>query len=165
MEFGSEVVTVRKKRWKMIAAAILAAISVAVVYWWMEAPPPELHLQPGDPVLVAQGAQIYMRECASCHGRNLEGQPDWRTRRSDGLLPAPPHDGTGHTWHHPDGLLIRLTKEGPAAIVNGDYQSAMPGYGGVLSDSEIVAVLSFIKSTWPDEIRQRHDLINRRQDQ
>ena len=36
----------------------------------------------------------------------------------------------------------------------------MPIYGGVLSDDEIVAVLSWIKAQWPPEIRQRHDEIN-----
>src|SRR3546814_16576935 len=36
----------------------------------------------------------------------------------------------------------------------------MPGYEGTLSDEAIVAVLSYIKSTWPAAIRARHDRMN-----
>jgi len=33
----------------------------------------------------------------------------------------------------------------------------MIGFGDVLSDDEIIAVLSYIKSTWPDRVREVHD--------
>jgi len=33
-------------------------------------------------------------------------------------------------------------------------KSAMPGFQDILSDADIWAVLSFIKSRWPEEIRQ-----------
>lgn len=94
------------------------------------------------------GQQIYAERCASCHGADLEGQPDWRIRKPDGKLPAPPHDATGHTWHHSDDQLFRTTREGPGAIVPG-YESDMPGFADVLTDAEIRAVLDYIKSTWP----------------
>ena len=69
-------------------------------------------------------------------------------------MPAPPHDATGHTWHHPDGVLFRITKEGPAAVVGNGYESDMPGFAGKLSDAEIRAVLAFIRSRWSDEVRR-----------
>ena len=106
-----------------------------------------------DPELVSLGADVYHRHCAACHGRNLEGEPDWRRRRADGTLPAPPHDATGHTWHHSDELLFRLTRDGPAAIAGDDYRSAMPAYADILSDREIWAVLAYIKSRWPADVR------------
>ncbi|MBB90587.1 MAG: cytochrome C, partial [Magnetovibrio sp.] len=53
-------------------------------------------------------------------------------------------------------------KRGPAAVVGGSYESDMPGFDGVLTDAEIVAVLSYIKSTWPASIRARHDDLNQR---
>ena len=125
--------------------------------------PLSVALRPGDPMTVSAGAQIYTAQCASCHGANLEGQANWRKRKPDGRLPAPPHDETGHTWHHPDAQLFALTKYGPASLVsNGTYETDMPGYDGVLSDAEIIAVLSFIKSTWSAEVRQQHDQINAR---
>ncbi|MEM9762953.1 MAG: cytochrome c, partial [Pseudomonadota bacterium] len=90
--------------------------------------------------------------CASCHGADLEGQPDWKRRLDSGRMPAPPHDETGHTWHHADRQLFTITKLGLGAVVP-DYESDMPAFEGVLTDREIRAVLAFIKSTWPG--RQR----------
>ena len=117
-------------------------------------------LRPEDQKTVALGQQIYVKHCAECHGANLEGQPNWRKRLPNGRLPAPPHDVSGHTWHHPDQVLITITKSGPAAIAGDDYESDMPGYDGVLSDTEIIAVLSYIKSRWPADIRRAHSRRN-----
>ena len=121
-------------------------------------------LRDRDADVVAFGAIIYQENCASCHGANLEGQPDWRSPGEDGRLPAPPHDASGHTWHHDGETLFQLTKYGVGALINDpDYASNMPIYDGVLSDDEIIAVLSYIKSTWPDDIRARHDEMENRQ--
>lgn len=119
-------------------------------------------LLPGDPAVVAKGAVVYASHCASCHGDRLQGQPMWRQRDTHGLLPAPPHDASGHTWHHPDKLLIKMTKigVGPASGL-ADYRSAMPAFEHVLSDEQIRDVLSWIKAQWPPEIQARHDEINR----
>jgi mono/diheme cytochrome c family protein len=106
--------------------------------------------------LVAQGASIYEDTCASCHGQNLEGQPDWRTRTEDGLLPAPPHDESGHTWHHPGNVLFEITKFGGQKNAPEGFISAMPGFDDILSDRDIWASLAFIKSRWPEKIRKRH---------
>jgi hypothetical protein len=92
----------------------------------------------------------------------LEGEPNWRRRKPDGLLPAPPHDETGHTWHHPDGQLFEITKRGTAALVGSDYRTAMGPFGAVLSDDEIRAVLDYIKSRWPENIRARQAGITER---
>ena len=120
-----------------------------------------LRLRPDDVQVLATGKQVYDRHCAACHGAKLEGQPDWRTRDPSGRLPAPPHDASGHTWHHPDAVLFRLVKEGVAKAANlKDYPSAMPAYAGVLTDAEIVAVLSYIKANWPQDIRRKHDELN-----
>ncbi len=117
-------------------------------------------LAPDDPGVVALGQDIYAANCAACHGVRLEGQPNWRMRGEDGLLPAPPHDASGHTWHHDDETLFILTKYGLAGLMENAPPSGMPAYEGVLSDEEIIAVLSFIKSTWPDELREYHDELN-----
>lgn len=108
---------------------------------------------PGNAVQVARGQAVYQKHCASCHGAQLEGQPDWRRRLPNGRLPAPPHDDTGHTWHHADDLLFRITKHGlvPPLAPEG-YQSDMPGFAPVLPDDEIWAVLAFIKSKWSSRV-------------
>lgn len=120
-----------------------------------------IRLQPGDTAVVALGKKVYDAQCAACHGAQLQGQPNWRERDAAGRLPAPPHDATGHTWHHPDEVLFRITKLGVAQAANlKDYVSTMPAYEGVLTDAEIIAVLSYIKATWPAAIRRKHDELN-----
>lgn len=116
-----------------------------------------------DGTLVARGAQVYGEACASCHGAELEGQPGWRIRREDGRLPAPPHDETGHTWHHPDDQLFGMTKLGVGAFAGfEDYETDMPSFEGTLSDEDIWAVLAYIKSRWPAKIRARQEDVSRR---
>ncbi|RFP90952.1 cytochrome c [Rhodobacteraceae bacterium 63075] len=111
-----------------------------------------------DAEAIALGEQVYAENCASCHGTKLEGAPNWRQRGADGLLPAPPHDATGHTWHHDSETLFKITKYGIAKLIGDpDHRSGMPAYEGVLSDAEIIAVLSFIRESWPDDIKAAYD--------
>ncbi|MCB1334149.1 MAG: cytochrome c [Roseivivax sp.] len=115
-----------------------------------------------QPSRVENGARLYTENCAACHGADLAGQPDWQTADADGYLPAPPHDETGHTWHHADPLLFRIVALGTEAIVGGDYKSHMIGFKDTLSPDEILDVLAFIKSTWPAEVIEIHNEINER---
>lgn len=102
---------------------------------------------------ISRGRTLYVAHCASCHGANLEGQPNWRAPLPNGSMPAPPHDATGHTWHHPDDVLFLITKAGGQSVAPPGYVSGMPGFGGQLSDAQIWDVLAYIKSTWPPEIQ------------
>jgi len=105
--------------------------------------------------------EVYRDNCASCHGASLEGEANWRSPDAEGFLRAPPHDATGHTWHHPEELLFRITKLGTARAAGvSDVKSRMPAFETILEDEEIVAALSYIKSTWPDDIRRRHDAMS-----
>ena len=150
-------------RWTVLAGAAAVALAAAVVaaiaLGWMgkavEVNPRE------DENEIALGRRIYAERCVSCHGINLQGQPDWRERRPDGKLPAPPHDPSGHTWHHPDQVLIGITRDGLKAYAPAGYQSDMPAFAGVLSDDEIAAVIAYVKSTWPEEIRNRQAAFTR----
>ena len=69
-----------------------------------------INLNTTDNSIIVNGKKIYANNCASCHGVNLEGQKNWMSRLPDGLMPAPPHDETGHTWHHPNRYLFMVTK-------------------------------------------------------
>lgn len=103
-----------------------------------------------------QGRALYLEYCAACHGENLEGQTDWQTVDSDGALPAPPHDRTGHTWHHGDGLLmdyILLGGKQALATRGVAFESGMPGFEGTLSEAEAAQILDYIKSTWSERMR------------
>ena len=107
-----------------------------------------------DSTTLELGATVYATNCANCHGANLEGQADWKTPNEDGTWKAPPHDESGHTWHHPDDYLLdRIYNgtEGLDAAMQAD--SNMPAYKDMLTDEEITAVLEFIKSQWPDDIK------------
>lgn len=111
----------------------------------------------GDSHDPGRGAALYQDHCAACHGIDLEGEPDWQTPKPDGALPAPPHDDSGHTWHHPDSMLFEYTKLGGAVALERmgvtGVESGMPGFGDVLSDQEIRAILDYIKSTWSPRMR------------
>jgi mono/diheme cytochrome c family protein len=139
-----------------MSAAIGIAGAAAVAVWagGREDSPPALAVlgMPVDAKMIDQGAELYEETCASCHGTDLEGQPDWRRRLDNGRMPAPPHDETGHTWHHADQQLFDITKNGLASVVPG-YESDMPVFDGILSDDEITAILGYIKSTWPERER------------
>lgn len=110
---------------------------------------------------IAAGQVIYAENCAACHGENLEGAPDWQTQNADGTWPAPPHDATGHTWHHDNILLFQTTKLGGAGALAlrgiTNFQSGMPAFQDTLSDDDIWNVLAFIRSTWPERERTIQD--------
>ena len=105
--------------------------------------PPELDLN-----MVAGGADLYSQFCASCHGANLEGAPDWQVMNPDGSFLPPPQDSTGHTWHHGDDLLVEIILEGSEFP-----QSRMPAFGDRLTEFEVLSVLEFFKSTWGPQER------------
>lgn len=112
---------------------------------------------------VTAGQAVYAQHCAVCHGANLEGQPNWKQPLPTGGLPAPPHDETGHTWHHADTLLFKIVKFGGQSGADSSFQSNMPPFQNILSNAEIWAVLAFIKSHWPPKIRTFQDRVNARE--
>jgi mono/diheme cytochrome c family protein len=109
----------------------------------------------------SEGRELYLKYCAACHGADLKGQSNWRAQNPDGTRPAPPHDETGHTWHHPDQLLFDYTKFGGKALYP-KANSTMPGFKDSMSDKQIWSVLDHIKSRWPEIIRKRHKMMNQR---
>jgi mono/diheme cytochrome c family protein len=134
-----------------IAVAVLVAGITA--YHWIGGD--EIVIAAGDP---ARGERLYAENCAACHGANLEGQPNWQKPNANGTLPAPPHDDSGHTWHHPDSMLFAYTKMGGKAWLEANgvtgFTSAMPGFEDVMTDEEIGDVLAFIRSRWSERARQ-----------
>jgi mono/diheme cytochrome c family protein len=102
---------------------------------------------------ISAGSALYAQHCAACHGINLEGQSDWQSPDANGVLPAPPHDASGHTWHHDNTLLFDYTKQGGAGALAAlgveDFNSGMPAYEGVIADEDIWNILAYIRSTWP----------------
>ncbi|MGE4591858.1 c-type cytochrome [Alcaligenes sp.] len=143
--------TRRKLVFGVVGVVIIGA--AAVLYSTIRPSGPAF-IDPADQSLVMQGKAIYANNCAACHGESLQGQPNWRERMSNGRLPAPPHDKSGHTWHHPDAMLVDMVRNGlvPGKTAPPGYVSDMPAYRDILSDQEIIAVLTYIKSTWPPKV-------------
>jgi S-disulfanyl-L-cysteine oxidoreductase SoxD len=138
---------------KMAALPIAAATPTVFLFRGVPTPTP-LSLPTLAAAEVALGRQVYVKHCAACHGPNAEGEdPDATERNAQGFYPAPPHDDTGHTWHHPDDQLRDIIKNGRPEEPG--LFAAMPAFGSQLSDEQIDAVLNYFKSLWSEEHRQR----------
>jgi mono/diheme cytochrome c family protein len=135
----------------LVLAALMFTAAVAAWLFW----PRPLTIDHSDSALVARGAPLYQQHCASCHGARLEGQPDWTSRNEKGRLPAPPHDDSGHSWHHDDEVLFEVTKFGITKHAPPGYQSDMPAFGKTMTDDEIVATLAYIKSRWSPAVHEK----------
>jgi len=133
------------------AVGLLVAAAALLVVGWVVV---------DDPPAVARGRALYAQHCAACHGARLEGQPNWQTVGPDGKVLAPPHDATGHTWQHTDAELLRLTKNSVKDVAPEGYVSDMPAFAGRLSDAQIRAILGYIKSRWPRDIRAYQAMIS-----
>ena len=96
--------------------SVVGLIMVGGVIFYLSSPvinaEAKIYLDYKDADIVGLGKNVYAENCASCHGIALEGQANWRQRDADGYLLAPPHDETGHTWHHSDTYLFLMTKYG-----------------------------------------------------
>ncbi len=103
---------------------------------------------------VNEGRKIYQVYCASCHGANAEGAPNWKTPDAEFNFPAPPHDDRGHTWHHSDKLLTEIIRDGLTDALKPDAPKRMQPFGNQLSDAQIRAVLVYFKSLWSRDHRE-----------
>jgi mono/diheme cytochrome c family protein len=87
------------------------------------------------PESVAAGQQLYLRHCASCHGRNGQGGP------GNDLIPAAP-SLLGDKWDHgsTDGEIFTNIKNG----IGPDFN--MVPFKDKLKDDEVWRIVTFIRS-------------------
>src|SRR5580765_3828684 len=87
------------------------------------------------PESIAAGQQLYLRNCASCHGRNGQGGP------GNDLIPAAP-SLLGDSWSHgsTDGEIFTNIKNGFGPDFN------MVPFKDKLKDDEIWTVVNYIRS-------------------
>lgn len=128
------------------ALSVIAIASVVTSSWPAtgQTAPEALPIMP-EIVDLPQGAALYAESCASCHGAELEGQPNWLTPGADGVLPAPPHVDSGHTWHHSDAALYNYTALGGDEVMarmGVAFDSGMPGFADTLTPQEIWNILA-----------------------
>lgn len=145
----------QEQRRTRILWGALAVVVLVVVVWFATARLRSTANVTGDAAEIALGEQVYVTHCAECHGAQLEGEPNWQAPNDDGTMKAPPHDVTGHTWHHGDAYLLDRIRNG-TRMLDAATQAAsdMPAYEGVLTEAEMSAVLTYIKSHWPADIQR-----------
>lgn len=86
------------------------------------------------------GGQSYVAKCQACHQANGEGLP--------GVFP--PLAGASWVTGSPEVLLqiVLHGLNGPIEVSGKTYNGAMPAFGGQMSDAELAAVATFIRSEW-----------------
>jgi mono/diheme cytochrome c family protein len=141
---------VRRVAW--FGGVYLAVAAAAGGYFWVSGAMVDRTAL--DQGMVARGQTLYAEHCGRCHGDRLEGQPNWTARRANGTVPPPPLDASGHAWSHPDRQLFDIVKLGGALFTRRGETSEMPAYRETLSDADIWAVLTYMKSNWPEDIRR-----------
>ena len=137
-----------------------AALMLVVLLQGHAAATDALFADAADTPLTTLGKRVYADYCASCHGRNLQGQPLWQLDDKFAGRRAPAHDETGHTWQHADEDLFNKTKYGRFAAEPADPIPAMPAFAAILDDHQILAVLAFIKARWPLGLRVSQAMLN-----
>ena len=146
-------VTLRRVAFPTLLVAVPVLLALLLVIGntgcssgFVEGPPDDVESSSGD--ITAMGMETFVANCAECHGAAGQGHPDWQIQNADGTLNPPPLNGDGHTWHHADGLLYRIVRDGGAIPSQPDFKSGMPAFGDKLTRQEIVDVLVYIKTLW-----------------
>lgn len=96
---------------------------------------------------VTRGGRLFQEYCAGCHGVDAEGAANWRQKGADGKYPAPPLNGTGHAWHHPEKVLLMTIRDGTARL-----GGSMPAWGDKLSEQDMRDIIAWFQAKWPEEI-------------
>jgi mono/diheme cytochrome c family protein len=109
-----------------------------------------------DEDLIAHGKLIFDEFCSVCHGAKLEGELASGARVPEGQKPAPPLNGSAHSYHHADGELFGVVKHGPESSDASGWPR-MPVFDRVLPNDDIWAVIAYIKSVWPKHIQLEHE--------
>ncbi|MFZ1399461.1 MAG: cytochrome c [Candidatus Promineifilaceae bacterium] len=157
MKRGQQQQPAKRQQWLMIGLVVGGLLLILAGVLARRPNSPTTAIDENDPQLVAMGEEVYNTYCAACHGFDLEGEANWQQPNPDGSFRAPPHDETGHTWHHSDSSLVESIRLGGARLEPNVGVSAMPAYDDVLTDQQIAAVLAYIKSQWSTEILEAQE--------
>lgn len=144
----------QRTRRLVFGAAVVATISGCSALATPGPPAPATPvLPPVDARQAALGRRVYLQSCASCHGQNGQGAPNWQQPDTRGNMPAPPHDDSGHTWRHGDAQLAEIIRDGLRDPFNKTPELTMPPFKDRLNEEEIAAVKTYFKSLWSPEHR------------
>lgn len=141
----------------IIAFAVVCTLVVIAIVWRIGSRADLANVDGADPQnaeLVAIGRSLYATRCAGCHGEQLQGDPNWPQRQANGVMPAAPLDERGQSWQRTDQWLFTTIEQGGQVTAPPGETSYMPAFGDGMTDEQIWAVISYIKSTWPQEIQE-----------
>lgn len=112
------------------------------------------------PIASHPGEINYNLYCAHCHGYDGSGQhrDTIENTMSLGMHTVPPHDSTGHTWQHPDTLLVKVIQEG---VDNPLDHYIMPGFGAQLNEQQILDIIDYMRRWWTDEQREFQEQVTK----
>lgn len=138
----------RSDRRPLVAGTVVGLAAVALVggVWLASASTPSWPDVLQLALRERRGQAIYDANCVSCHAGPTGGTIDDY---------PPRHNANGHTWHHPDCFIIRVTREGiaePSALAPPGAPT-MPAFRDRLSSEDIDAVLTYIRTLWTSQQR------------
>jgi nitrite reductase (NO-forming) len=120
------------KRTALTFAAFIVLGTLALVLF---APPSSPAVAAG-----AAGAAVFASNCSSCHGADGQGVPN----------AFPPLAKNGYVTGDPKKVIHTVVNGLSGAItVNGKtYSGGMPPFKGTLTNTQIAAVITYIRSSW-----------------
>ena len=115
--------------------AIGSAAAVAVALFTLHVATPSVATAASD------GKAIYEKNCSSCHQPDGKGTPG----------AFPPLAGNKDITAKDPKAIIKIVLNGlstPKTIEGKQYGGGMPPWKGTLSDADIAAVLTYVRSSW-----------------
>lgn len=135
-----------------IAVAVLIAVAASLAVLQARVTP-ALVVPVDDKAALIHGRLLYATNCASCHGRALQGQPLWQLVDQDSPRRAPALGMTGRAWARSDPDLLKVILKGEAPGAPPGRRSAMPGFEHRLTEADALAILAFVEANWPAAFR------------
>lgn len=130
-----------------LAAAVCAFFMAGAVQAQQPAPP--------------NGAAIYSRNCALCHGLDMKGRD---ASLSGDASFVPPLDATGKVWRMSDLQFYWALQSGSHAMALRLSDIEMPPFGARLRADEVAALLDHVKASWSKQQRDSQAEITRREE-
>ncbi|WP_420563102.1 c-type cytochrome [Thalassobaculum sp.] len=142
---------------RFLAAAVVIGVlmTAADLYWERYTNQTAVSADHTNAAQVGLGHTLYDQHCAYCHGADLAGQPGWDRDYPQGGRPPLPLEGTAPIWRLTDRDLFDVIKFGGQPFSPPTYSNEMPAFESTLADADIWAIISFMKSRWPEEVHTR----------
>ena len=110
------------KRWILITGLGSAILSAEGLEW-------------NNKKMIAQGRDIFVKNCASCHGKNAQGQGNFPSLKA------------GHITHHSPQKILKQIAEGG---------KSMPAFKEKLTKKERQSAFVYVHSLWSEKMKKHY---------